>query len=112
VISGSRIGEFYRFFETGERIEDSLARISGIAAAAGLQLRAADYRLSDPRAGLERYEISLPVQGTYSQIRLFLETCLRELPTLSLDRTVLRRKSANDARIDAEIVMTLHRLKQ
>jgi hypothetical protein len=108
----ARVGEFYKFFDNGERIEDSLAKIYGIAGAAGLQLRAAEYRLSEPRARLERYEISLPVQGTYGQIRLFLETCLRELPTLSLDRTVLRRKNANDTRIEADIVLTLHRLRQ
>ena len=108
----ARVAEFYRFFDNGERIEDSLAKIYGIAAAAGLQLRTADYRLSDPRARLERYEISLPVQGTYTQIRLFLESCLRELPTLSLDRTLLRRKNANDTRIEADIVLTLHRLRK
>jgi len=108
----ARVAEFYEFFDNGERIEDSLAKIYGIAATAGLQLRAADYRLSEPRARLERYEITLPVQGTYAQIRLFLESCLRELPTLSLDRTVMRRKNANETRIEADIVLTLHRLRR
>ena len=103
---------FYRAFDTGERIDESLARLYGIAGATGLELRTADYRLGESKQRLERYEISLPVSGSYSQIRLFLATALAELPTISLDRAVLRRKNANDTRVDADLVLTLYRLRE
>lgn len=108
----ARAAEFYKFLDSGERIDQSLARLYGIAGASGVELRSANYRLGEARHRLERYEISLPVQGNYAQIRLFLETALRELPALSLDKASLRRKSAADGRIDAELVLTLHRLRQ
>lgn len=104
--------DFYRFLEASERIDESLARLNGIASASGLELRSADYRLGESKTRLERYEISLPVQGTYAQIRLFVEAALRELPSLSLDRATLRRKNAAETRIEAELVLTLHRLHQ
>ena len=107
-----RAGAIYKLLDTGERIDESLGRLHGIAGAAGLELRSANYRLGESKTRLERYEISLPVQGTYAQIRLFVEAALRELPSLSLDRATLRRKSAADTRIDAELVLTLHRLRQ
>ena len=109
---GVRAATFYEFLGSDERMEESLGRLYGIASAAGLELRSADYRLAESKTRLQRYEISLPIQGTYAQLRLFLETALRELPSLSLDRVTLRRKNAGETRIDAELVLTLHRLRR
>lgn len=108
----ARVADFYRFFEHDERIDQSLARLYGIASASGLDLRTAEYRLAETRHRFQRYEISLPVRGSYGQVRLFIESSLRELPTLSLDRANLRRKSAGEHRIEADLVLTLHRLQR
>lgn len=110
--ASARAASFYELLENDEPMEDSLGRLYGIAGAAGLELRSADYRLAESKTRLRRYEISLPIQGTYSQLRLFLETALRELPTLSLDRVTLRRKNAGETRVEADLVLTLHRLRR
>ena len=107
----ARVTEFYSYFDRVDRTEQSLAKLHGIAGASGLNLRAAEYRLAETRQRFQRYEISLPVHGSYAQIRLFVETSLREMPTLSLDRATLRRTKANDSRVEAELVLTLHRLQ-
>lgn len=107
-----RVAAFYLFFKRDERIEDWLAKLYGIATAAGLELRTADYRLADSRQRIERYRISLPVSGNYTQVRSFIEAALAEIPVLSLDQATFRRKDANEARIDAELVLTLHLLRK
>lgn len=99
---------FHRFFDRPEKIDDWLAKLYGIATAKGLQLRQADYRLADSRYGIERYQITLPVGGSYAEIRGFLDAALAELPVLSLDQASFRRKSAAEPRVETELVLTLH----
>jgi hypothetical protein len=97
-----------RFFDRPEKIDDWLARLYGIATAKSLQLRQADYRLADSRYGIERYQITLPVSGSYAEIRGFLNAALAEIPVLSLDQASFRRKSAAEPRVETELVLTLH----
>lgn len=110
--SPARLDAFYRFFERPERTDEWLAKVYGVATASGLELRSGDYRLAESRERIERYQITLPVTGSYAQIRAFLEGALAEIPVLSLDHVSFRRKSANEARIEAEVVLTLHLLKK
>ena len=68
---------------------------------------------ADKAAGgrIERFEIVLPVTGTYGQLRAFLKRALGEIPVLSLDQMTLKRQSRNDAEVQAELKMTLHLVK-
>lgn len=108
----ARITAFYRFFEREENTVEWLAKIYGIAGGAGLELRTAEYRLAETRQRIERYQITLPVAGSYAQIRSFLEGALAEIPVLSLDQVSFRRKSAAEPRVEAEVVLTLHLLRK
>jgi hypothetical protein len=58
-----------------------------------------------------RYEIVLPVAGTYPQIRDFLRRSLEEIPVLSLDQLSVKRERRSDAAVQAELRMTLHMVK-
>lgn len=108
----AQLAAFYGFFERRESADMWLAKLYGVAAASGLDWRSADYRLADARHRLERYHISLPVTGTYAQIRKFLEGALVEVPVASLDHISFRRKESGEPRVEADIVLTLHRLAQ
>jgi Tfp pilus assembly protein PilO len=109
-LQAARVADFYRYFDRQQRVDDWLARLHGIATASGLELRAGNYRLAEAQRRIDRYEISLPVSGSYTQIRSFLEGALAEIPVLSLDQASFRRKGTNETRIEAEIVLTLHLL--
>jgi len=106
----AQIAAFYRFFEREERIDDWLAKLYATATAAGLEMRFGDYRLADRRYRMHRYQIRLPMTGSYSQIRAFLQAALLEIPVLSIDHASFRRKDATDGRVEAELVVTLHLL--
>lgn len=106
--AAAQLAAFYKFFRRAETVDEWLVRIYAVAQASGLEMRVADYQLADLRYGIDRYRISLPVQGSYVQIRAFLERVLLEVPVLSLDQATFRRKKVNDARIEAELTLTLH----
>jgi len=104
----SQLKEFYRFLETDEGKAVSLARIYTTAAATGLEIRSAEYRLADSSGRIERYQITLPVSATYPQLWAFIEAALAELPRLALDQVNLRRKSITEPRVEADLSFTLY----
>lgn len=106
-----RLRSFYGFFERDERLEDWLAKLYASATTAGLDFRNADYRLVESRHRLQRYQITLPMSGSYVQVRAFLEAALVEIPVMSIDQVTFRRKQVGDPRVEAEVVMSLHILR-
>lgn len=107
----AKLEAFYRFFETEKKTTDWLGRLHSIGKAAGVVLRAADYRMLQTGTPIERYEIVLPVTGGYAQIRAFLKRALAEIPVLSLDQVNFRRARANDIVVQADVRLTLHLVK-
>lgn len=107
----AKLAAFYRFFETDEQTADSLARLYAIGKEAGVDLRSAEYRMQKAGARIERYEIALPVTGSYAQIRAFLEKALLQMPVLSLDQVNFKRQNAKEALVHADVRLTLHRVK-
>jgi hypothetical protein len=107
----AKLEAFYRFLDRPESRTQWLARLYSIGKNAGLQFPSAEYRLSGTRHRLVRYQIRLPVSGSYASVRRFLEQSLIEIPVLSLDQVSFRRRHASEKQIEAEIVLTLHLLK-
>jgi Tfp pilus assembly protein PilO len=110
-LGAERLAAFYRFLERKEETTDWLAKLHGIARASGVELRSATYRTQAGGARLERYEIVLPVSGSYAQVRDFLKRALAEIPVLSLEHVSLKRESRNDARVQAELRLAIHRMR-
>jgi Tfp pilus assembly protein PilO len=102
-----KVAEVYEFLRKPEETTDWLAKLHGIASATGVQLKSATYR-THAEGRIERYEIVLPVSGSYGQIRDFLKRALAEIPVMSLDSLSLKRK---DETLQAEMRLTLHRVK-
>lgn len=86
-----------------------LADLLEAAIREGVNANHTDYKLSaDQVAGLERLRISMPVQGSYEQIRRFISIALAQDSALSLDSLRLRRTSPQVSQIDAELVWSMH----
>jgi uncharacterized small protein (DUF1192 family) len=107
----AKLAAFYRFFRTENKTTDWLARLDAIARASGVELSAADYKMEKTDSHLSRYEIALPLSGSYAHIRIFLEKALEQIPVLSLDQISFRRKNAAESTVQAEARMTLHLVK-
>lgn len=87
---------------------EAVARIHGLGAAAGLSLPSGEYRMErhvdDP---LVRYRVSLPVTGSYAQVRGFVIDVLREVPAAALDDIQLRRDPAGN-KLEARVRFSLY----
>jgi Tfp pilus assembly protein PilO len=106
-----RVRALYAFLKKDEQATDWLARLHAIGAATGVQMKSASYRSQNTEGKIVRYEIVLPVSGSYPQIREFLRRSLEEIPVLSLDQLSLKREKRTDDAVQAELRMTLHMVK-
>jgi Tfp pilus assembly protein PilO len=106
-----KVEAVYQFLDKDTETTDWLAKLYGIGKATGVELKQANYRPQNEPGRLERYEIVLPASGSYSQIRDFLKRALAEIPVLSLDQMSLKRENRSDGVIQAELRLTLHKVK-
>ena len=101
----------YDYLDRKEETTDWLAKLHAIGRATGLSTRSATYRTLDAGGRLERYEIVLPASGTYTQVRDFLKRALADIPVLSLDQVSLKREERGARTVQAELRLSLHRVK-
>ena len=110
-----KLDSLYTYLQKSEGPTDWLAKLYGISVATGVQLESATYRSPEEKnistAKIQHYEIVLPVQGSYPQLREFMRRALAEIPVLSLDQVSLKRESRNAGAVQAELRMTLHMVK-
>jgi hypothetical protein len=104
-----RLARFYAFFEGAESLPVRLFRLHAIARASGLELRRAEYRMhAQPGERLARYQIIMPVEGSYRSIRRFTAQALEEIPALALTQVKFQRRRISEGSAEAQIIFTLY----
>jgi len=103
----AKVAALYRYLKKEESPTDWLAKLYGIGRATGLDLQSATYA-TQSSGRIERYEIVMPVAGSYQQLRDFLKRASAEIPVLSVDQMTLKRESRKDGALQAELRLTLH----
>jgi len=103
-----RLEAFYALFPPVERLGGELERLYGLARGSGLDLLQGEYRVEKRAAGLISYRITLPVRGSYSQVRGFAGAVLTQMPVASIDGLRFERKKSADAQLDAQFRITIH----
>lgn len=89
--------------------QQRLADLLEMSLRLGLVGARTEHRLSvDTAAGLERLRVSMPLTGSYAQLRGFIAAALQHDPALSLDSLKLRRTSPLAPELEAELVWSLH----
>ena len=109
--AGGRAEELQRFhnlFPPAERLTDEVARLHRLGRAAGLDLAQGEYRLERRESGLWAYRVTLPVRGSYPQLRDFVAAVLKDMPVASIDALRFERKRALDTQLDAQVRLTIH----
>jgi Tfp pilus assembly protein PilO len=104
-----QLATFYAFFPSPQSSPGWLGKINAAARAKGLVLRSGEYKLergADQK--LARYQITLPVVGSYAQIRGFVGQVLADVPAAALEEITLRRESVSNPTLEARIRLTLY----
>ena len=104
-----QLAMFYAFFPPPQSSPDWLGKIHAAARAKGLVLRSGEYKLErSPDQRLARYQITLPVAGSYAQIRGFIGQVLADVPAAALEEITLRRENVSNPTLEARIRLTLY----
>ena len=105
----TQLSTFYGLFPGTNSIADTLERVYRAAAENDIILSQGDYGLAAAEGGvLQRYEISLPVRGRYTQVRDFIGRVLAENENAALLGVSLMRSSAADTGVEAQIRFALY----
>jgi len=104
-----RLASFYRSFPKIDGVPDWLQKLFQTANSNGLVLEEGDYRLvTEKESRLARYVISLPVKGSYPQVRKFVGEALRDMPFLALETVSFGKQKIGEMQVDAKITFILY----
>lgn len=87
---------------------DAVRRMSALALESGIRLPRGQYATGTQLpSGLVTTEISLGFAASYPATRAFIESVLREMPEVSLDRISIEREAAhgNPVRVNARFTL-------
>jgi hypothetical protein len=105
----THLTRFYRHFPLRENAQASLAVIFSAAEAQGLLLAEGSYQMIPVKdLKLFAYQISLPLKGSYKQIRKYVAQVLKAMPAASLDELSFSREAITHEQVDAKIRLTLY----
>lgn len=105
--SQGELARFYGYF-SGTPLTAWLDKLYAAADSEKVQLEQGEYRLAQDKGGqMLRYQITLPVTGSYTQIRQFIEHALADVPIAALDDVNFKRENIAAAQVQARIKFTL-----
>ncbi len=99
---------FYEFFPPQSALPDRLDKVYAAARKRGVVLERGEYKVVQEQGWrLLRYQITLPVKGSYEQIRGFAADVLAAVPASAIDEISLKRDGIGATVIEAQIKLTL-----
>ncbi len=103
-----QLQRFYGFFPGTATVPDWLAVIDRAATREHLILQQGEYRVIRDRLGLlTRYQVALPIHGTYPQIANFIQRVLKEVPIAAIESLSFERQQVGDPQLDAKLRLIL-----
>jgi hypothetical protein len=102
-----QLRRFYGLFPPLAQLPDELGRLYAFARDAHLDLPRGDYRLEDDGSPLAAYRVTLPLRGSYAEIRQFIGQVLRAMPVASIDSLQFERTSAQASAVSAQVQLTV-----
>lgn len=100
---------FLAAFPAADARQARLATLLELAARHALEVRRGEFQLArDKESGLLRYSVTMPLMGSYAQLRGFVEDALASDVALSLDRLRLRRAAAGASAVEADLTWSFY----
>ena len=104
----ARLAAFYEQLPPAEQAPEVVRRLHAHARDVGLDLERGDYRpLPDPSGRLMRYQVLLPVKGSYPQVKRFLAQAMHDTPGLALDAISLQRDQGGSPALEVQLRFTV-----
>ena len=100
---------FYDFFP---RIDSSplwIGELVRVAKMHKVEINSSDFHMNfEEGSRLARYEMVIPVHGSYPQIRAFIADALKSIPAMAITGINIKRKGVKSSRLEAGIKVSLY----
>lgn len=104
----SGLTAFYKSLPSERNATQQMRRIYQIAGNQSLQLSQGEYKFTREKdAHLGSYQITLPVKGSYVQVRKFIAKVMNTMPMVALDGVTFKRETIGGAEVEAKIQFTI-----
>ncbi|HUO44300.1 MAG TPA: hypothetical protein VMT94_05235 [Burkholderiales bacterium] len=111
--SGRELEQFARYLPTLGEAPALIMKLHEIAAQNSLQLGSGEYRLTqEPDSNVMRYQIVLPLHGSYVQARLFIAQALDEVSPLTLEEVAIKRASVGDRNTETSVRFVMYLMER
>ena len=102
------LANFYELLPDEHEAAGQIALLLDAAADHDLTPDKAEYALArSTAANFVRYQITLPVHGSYIDIRKFANQALNDLPALALNEISFQRENSDSGKVEARLRFTL-----
>ncbi|MDB5935179.1 MAG: hypothetical protein JWQ01_2523 [Massilia sp.] len=107
-MAASDLARFYARFPSQDAFPDALDQLLKTAAAHALTVQQGDYTVTRSPAGkLVRFEVMLPLRGSYPQVRAFLAALARDVPGMALENAQFERRDVGEPVLDVKLRLVL-----
>jgi Tfp pilus assembly protein PilO len=104
-----KLGAFYAYFPRQAELPDLLDKVFAAAKGQGLLLEHGEYRVrTGDTGGLTQFQLTLPVHGTYPQIRKFVDGALTDVAALSLEGIQFERQKVGEPMVNAKVKLAVY----
>lgn len=105
----TNLDNFYKTLGQQAHVEEQVKTLFALAKKQGLALSQGEYKALPERNGKYlKYQIILPLKGSYSVIRQFAEQALLAIPFASLDEMAFKRDNISNRVLEAKLRFTLY----
>ncbi len=106
--TAGRLHTFYEFFPARQNAPEILGVMYKAARAESISLAEGEYQYTAGKAGrMGMYHVSLPVKGSYVQLRKFIVKVLNSVPSAALEQISFKRETIGSAELEANIRFTV-----
>ena len=103
---------FYALLPLQDEANNKITEILHAATSVGIAINKVEYSSSSASSSLIKYQIRIPVQASYVQIRQFINAVLNTLPTVALNDISMKREDIGSDLIEANIQLTMYLRKK
>lgn len=100
---------FYDFFPQIDSSPFWIREIVRIAKKHNVELSSSEYRLvNENDARLARYEMILPIRGSYAQLRAFMADALETVSAMAISAIAIKRESVTTEKLEVRLEINLY----
>ena len=103
------LAAFYRYLPQEGSLLEQVAEVLQIAEENGIAMDKIEYAvMPDPGSRLRRYQMTMPLRGTYPDVRYFMIDVMNRMPAVAISELGFRREDVHGDEVESRIRLTFY----